>query len=341
MSDTVFISGIAGFLGSHTAEAALDAGYSVVGVDDLSGGALINLPEREHRFIEGSILNMERMERVFSTYKPKYIIHCAAYAAENLSHNIRAHTYLNNVVGSANLISLAVKHDIECFVNLSSIAVYGKLKPPFYEETKTCPADPYGVSKDAVEADLRCAYSFFGLNYVNFRPHNVVGKSQNMADATRNVASIFIRQALEGSPLTVFGDGMQTRGFSPVSQIAPVLVESLKKPTCYQHTFNIGSDLPITVLELAEMILELTKSPSKIQFLPARKETILAEANHAKVRLFFQSLSNCNERELLKECLQEMIEEARSRPMRPMMSIPKLETTKNLPERWEKLLTNE
>jgi UDP-glucose 4-epimerase len=336
---TVFISGMAGMIGSHVAEACLDMGYNVVGLDNLSGGTLLNLPEREHRFIEGNICNFERLERIFSTYKPQYVIHCAAFAAENLSHNCRAFTYQNNLVGTANMVSLAVKYDVECFVNLSSIAVYGHIKPPFYEETKPVPSDPYGVCKFAAEMDLECARQFFGLNYVNFRPHNVIGTRQNMADTTRNVASIFIRQALEGKPLTIFGDGLQTRGFSPVQQVAGIIASSASRVDCYGHTFNVGSDYPITVLALARLILELTGSTSQIQHLEARKETVYAEANHAKVNLFFPIFSNpIGESERLVECLKEMIEEAKSRPMRPLMPMPPLETDKNLPEVWKNQL---
>lgn len=320
-------------LGSHVAESCLDNGHRVVGMDNLSGGVLSNLPERDHRFIEGDICNKERLDRIFGTYKPQYVIHCAAYAAENLSHNVRAFTYQNNLVGTANMVSMSVKYDVECFVNLSSIAVYGHAKPPFYEESVPTPADPYGVAKYATEMDLAAAREFFGLNFVNFRPHNVIGTRQNMADATRNVAAIFIRQALEGKPLTVFGDGMQTRGFSPVSEVARIIASSVTRPDCYGHSFNVGSSHPITVLDLAKIILRLTGSQSEITFLPARQETVNAEACHSKVELYFKPQNPG-----LEHTLCEMIEEAKSKPMRPIMAMPELETDKNLPDVWRQLI---
>lgn len=333
MRDTVLVTGIAGMIGSHTAEACLDNGHHVVGIDNMSGGALSNLPKRDHRFIEGDICNLERLDRIFRTYKPKYIIHCAAYAAENLSHNLRAFTYHNNLVGTGNLVSMAVKHDVECFVNLSSIAVYGHAKPPFYEESVPTPADPYGVAKYAAELDLAAAHEFFGLNYVNMRPHNVVGTRQNMADATRNVAAIFIRQALEYKPLTVFGDGLQTRGFSPVSEVARIITASMSRKDCYGHTFNVGSSHAMTVLELAQTIIRLTGTNSRIVHLPARQETVNAEACHAKAELYFRQRNPG-----LEHTLMEMIEEARTAPPRPLQQMPPLETDKNLPEVWKPLV---
>src|SRR5690606_24729495 len=143
------------------------------------------------------------------------------YAAEGLSHFIRRFNYTNNLIGSVNLINEAIKHDIKCFVFTSSIAVYVVAEPPMVETMVPQPEDPYGVSKYSVEQDLKIAHEMFGLNYIVFRPHNVYGEHQNIGDRYRNVIGIFMNQIMQGKPLTVFGDGQQTRAFSYIDDVAP------------------------------------------------------------------------------------------------------------------------
>ncbi len=209
----VIVTGIAGFLGSHIAQHLLQDGHTVVGVDSLEGGTEENVPNGA-RFVEADICDAPAMARLFYHFQPDAVIHCAAFASENLSHNCRLHTHRSIVMGSASLINASVNHDVKVFVSMSSIAVYGRAIPPFKESDPCHPIDPYGSAKLCMEYDLKAAHDFHGLNYIIFRPHNIIGVRQSLADSTRNVASIFIRQALQEKPLTVFGDGFQTRCFS-------------------------------------------------------------------------------------------------------------------------------
>src|SRR5947207_10978733 len=152
----ILVTGAAGFIGSHVAEQLLARGHEVVGLDDLSGGFADNVPKGAV-FYEGSVLDTALVPRIFAEHRMTHVFHLAAYAAEGLSHFIRRFNYTNNVVGSMNLINAAVRHEVECFVFTSSIAVYGALEPPMREEQAPRPEDPYGIAKYAVELDLAAA----------------------------------------------------------------------------------------------------------------------------------------------------------------------------------------
>jgi len=185
------VTGKAGFIGSHVARHLLRAGKSVVVLDDLSGGFEGNIPAGAE-LVKGSILDVALPEDLFAGRGIRTVYHLAAYAAEGLSPFIRRFNYANNVVGSVNLINMAVKFKVGCFVFASSIAVYGKTDPPMTEDDTPQPQDPYGIAKYAVELDLKAAHEVFGLPYVIFRAHNVYGEHQNIADPYRNVIGSFI-----------------------------------------------------------------------------------------------------------------------------------------------------
>src|SRR5438552_8873027 len=198
------VTGAAGFIGSHVADELLKNGHRVVSLDDLSGGFDDNVPKGA-KFVQGSILDHQLIDSLFSVHRFDYVSHLAAYAAEGLSHFIKRFNYTNNVVGSMNLINAAIRHEIDCFVFTSSIAVYGPITPPMRETDVPTPEDPYGIAKLSVELDLAAAHRMFGLRYVIFRPHNVYGEYQNLGDPYRNVLGIFMNQIMQGQPMTIFG----------------------------------------------------------------------------------------------------------------------------------------
>jgi UDP-glucose 4-epimerase len=280
------VTGAAGFIGSHVAQHLLDAGMDVVALDDLSGGFRDNVPEKA-KWVKASVTDYEVLRSLFEAESFDYVFHLAAYAAEGLSHFIRRYNYQNNLLGSVNLINLSVLHDIKCFVFTSSIAVYGENQLPMTEDLTPEPEDPYGVSKYAVELDLAAAHRQFGLDYIIFRPHNVYGEHQNIGDKYRNVIGIFMNQILQGEPLTIFGDGEQTRAFSYIEDVAPVIVRSVQVPEAYGEVFNVGGDQPYTVNEVAHTVCEVMGVEPSITHLPARNEVKHAFATHDKVRQYF------------------------------------------------------
>jgi UDP-glucose 4-epimerase len=283
---TVLVTGGAGFLGAHLVRALMTEGREVVVLDDLSGGLRQNVPAEVPLHV-GDISDPAAVARVFSEHRIEVVFHLAAYAAEGLSHFIRRHNYTNNVVGSVTLINEAVRHEVERFVFTSSIAVYGTGELPLRERHVPRPEDPYGIAKLAVELDLAAAFHQFGLPYTIFRPHNLYGPFQSMRDRYRNVVGIFLNQALSGQPLTIFGDGLQSRAFTYVEDVAPAMARSAWMDGARNATLNVGGDRESTVLDLARTVVAVTGQPLAIRHLPARNEVVHAHSDHSRFREVF------------------------------------------------------
>src|SRR5204863_8838908 len=157
----VLVTGGAGFIGSHVADALIARGHDVTVLDDLSGGFAENVPPAA-AFIRGSITDHTLLDRVFGERRFDHVYHLAAYAAVGLSHFIKRFNYTNNVIGSVNLINASVNHEVPFFVFTSSIAVYGAGQLPMTEEMRPEPEDSYGIAKFAVEQELEASQRMFG-----------------------------------------------------------------------------------------------------------------------------------------------------------------------------------
>ncbi len=282
----VLVTGAAGFIGSHVVDHCLAAGMQVVATDDLSGGFRDNVHARA-QWIEGDLRDARFAASLWSSGRFDVVYHLAAYAAEGLSHFIRAYNYRTNLEASANLINNAVLNDVSRFVFTSSIAVYGAGQAPMSEDLVPRPEDPYGISKYAVELDLAAAHEMFGLEFTIFRPHNVYGERQNIADRYRNVIGIFMNRALQGRPMPVFGDGRQTRAFSHVDDVAPIIARAPAVPASVNRVYNIGADTPCSILQLADEIGRALDVQPVLEHLPPRKEVVHAFSDHARVRADF------------------------------------------------------
>jgi UDP-glucose 4-epimerase len=337
MNKKVLVTGAAGFIGSHVAEELLrQDNIDVLAVDDLSGGFVENLPDGV-RFSQLDVSDHHAVDRLFREEgRFDCIYHLAAYAAEGLSHYIRRYNYTNNVIGSVNLINQAVKTEADCFVFTSSIAVYGSNQVPMTEDLIPSPEDPYGVAKLAVELDLRAAKEQFGLDYIIFRPHNVYGERQNIADRYRNVIGIFMNQILKGEPLTVFGDGLQTRAFSYITDVSPIIADAPNIPAARNDVFNVGASQPYTVLELASEVAKALGASPEIKHLPARNEVVHAYATHEKAQGVFGQRHPTS----LSEGVEKMAAWVRSVGVRQSVGYEGLEVTRNFPEGWKQYLQN-
>ncbi|MGB6033333.1 MAG: NAD-dependent epimerase/dehydratase family protein [Bacteroidota bacterium] len=304
-------------------------GEQVVVLDDLSGGFRENV-HAEALFIQGSINDVVLIDRIFSDHEIEHVFHLAAYAAEGLSHFIKRFNYENNLIGSVNLINAAVNAGTKCFVFTSSIAVYGPGQLPMHEDMVPTPEDSYGIAKFAVEMELRASKHMFGLDYIVFRPHNVYGEYQNIGDRYRNVVGIFMNQILQGKPLTVFGDGEQTRAFSYIRDISPVIAHSPRTPEAYNQVFNIGADDVFTVNALAEAVCREFDVQPSITHLTARKEVVHAYSDHSKVQRVFgkQSITP------LSEGIHTMAEWVKKVGARTSKRFDNVEVMKNLPPSW-------
>jgi UDP-glucose 4-epimerase len=328
---TSLITGGAGFIGSHVARHCLAMGHQVVVLDDLSGGFRDQVPDGAE-FVEGSITDAELLVRLFTEHRFDYVYHLAAYAAEGLSHFIRRFNYTNNVIGSVNLINESVKHGVRCFVFTSSIAVYGANQVPMHEDMVPQPEDPYGIAKYAVELDLRAAHDQFGLDYIVFRPHNVYGEHQNLGDKYRNVVGIFMNQIMQGLPLTIFGDGTQTRAFSHIDDVAPVIAQSVNVPAARGEAINIGADAPHSIKELVTVVGEAFGVEPKVTYLEARKEVLHAYSDHAKSEKLF----GIREAVPLSQGISQMARWAREAGARQTPVFQAIEVEKGLPPSWSR-----
>jgi UDP-glucose 4-epimerase len=326
---TSLVTGGAGFIGSHVAKHCLNANHRVIVLDDLSGGFEDHIPQGAH-LIEGSVTDERLLQDLFNKYKFDYVYHLAAYAAEGLSHFIRRFNYNTNLIGSINLINEAVNHHVKCFVFTSSIAVYGSGQLPMTEDLIPQPEDPYGVSKYAVELDLKAAHEMFGLTYVIFRPHNVYGEHQNIGDKYRNVIGIFMNQMMQNKPLTIFGDGMQTRAFSYIDDVAIPIMKSVHIPESYNQVFNIGADKPYTINELVNVVGKYFNVTPGVKHLQPRKEVLHAYADHSKAKRLF----NSNHSVSLDEGISLMANWALAVGSRKSREFSNIEIQGQLPDGW-------
>lgn len=327
----IFVTGCAGLLGSNYTRHLLDNGHQVIGIDDLSGGYKAFLPKHEN--FSFSKLNLEKRKKLidlFDEHDPDIVVHFAAYAAEGLSPFIRNYNYRNNLICSANLINECIKHEAK-IIFTSSMAVYGAQEPPFTEDKRPQPIDPYGVAKYAVEVDLELARKQFGLRYNIVRPHNVLGKYQNIWDRYRNVIGIFIRKTLNGIPILVYGDGEQTRAFSDIKYYMEPFDKLL---TDYDgEIFNIGADKYFTLNQVAETVQKIGKKYGydvPIEHGEARHEVKHAYCDHTKAKTMLEFVDNTD----LEELIEDVFVWAMKQPNRKVKNMD-YEVTKNIYEYWK------
>ncbi|WP_088149141.1 NAD-dependent epimerase/dehydratase family protein [Inquilinus limosus] len=252
MTDRIFISGVAGFLGSHLADAFLSRGARVAGIDNLLGGSAENVPAGVD-FRVADCNDRPGYSDMLQGTRVAY--HCAALAHEGLSvfspHLISTH----GINATAGLISAAIAAGVGRIVYCSSMARYGRNAPPFAEHQDPRPADPYAISKVAGEQMLRTLCDAHGVAFNIAVPHNIIGPRQRYDDPYRNVASIMINRMLRGLQPIVYGDGSQRRCFSFVADVVPSLVRLGVDPDIRSEVFNLGPDEQVvTILELAREI---------------------------------------------------------------------------------------
>lgn len=341
MQMTSLVTGGAGFIGSHVVNHLIEMGHRVIVLDDLSGGVIENI-HSEAEFCKGSITDVFLVNGLFEAYQFDYVYHLAAYAAEGLSHFIRRFNYQNNLIGSINLINAAVNFKVKRLVFTSSIAVYGTNELPLIETQNPNPEDPYGIAKYAVEMDLRNAHEMFGLNYTIFRPHNVYGPNQNINDKYRNVVGIFMNQISKNLPLTVFGDGEQSRAFSYIDDVAPYIAESVHLKAAENEVFNIGGGVAFTVNTLASQVMKAMEAEVELSYLEERNEVVHAYSSHEKFKRIFNPELETN----LENGLEKMAFWVKSKLKSPQLvksskmkgngaQFPDIEIEKNLPNSWK------
>jgi UDP-glucose 4-epimerase len=172
----------------------------------------------------------------------------------------------------------------------------------------------------------------FGLPFVIFRPHNVYGERQNIGDRYRNVIGIFMNQAMQGEPFTIFGDGTQTRAFSHIEDVAPIIAHAVERPEAYNQIFNVGADTPYSVNHLAQIVTKTMGVDLQVRHLEARNEVVHAFSSHDKVRNIFGDL--CQDVSL-EQGVQRMADWAKQHGSRETQPFTAIEVSKNMPPSWK------
>jgi UDP-glucose 4-epimerase len=308
----VFISGVAGFLGSHLAEAHTKNGDKVVGCDNMIGGDLGNLPEGI-RFEEKDCGDVEAMKPLLTDVDLVY--HCGAIATEGLSvfspAIIARHVYEN----TAGLLAAAASKSVKRFVYCSSMARYGQGKTPFHEGQSPAPVDPYGIAKYAGELLVQNVSETHGMEHVIAVPHNIIGPRQKYDDPYRNVASIMINRMLQGKQPIIYGDGGQRRSFSFVQDCVDPLLRIGTQPGLSGEVINIGPDEEsATINELARILADLLSFELKPIYVPDRPQEVrdaTCSADKARQLLGYQTKVS------MREGLISMIDWIRAQGPKP------------------------
>jgi len=332
MKKTILITGVAGLLGSRLADWIIkNTNHRVIGIDNLSGGYTENIPEGVE-FFKFDLKELNSIDELFKKHPPNIIYHFAAYAAEGLSPFIRKYNYENNLISSTNLVTCAIKHDVDRFIFASSMSVYGnKYNPPFHEDLQQCPIDPYGVAKFSVEQDLKIAYEQHGLKYTIIRPHNFYGQNQNIWDKYRNVLGIWMYQIINDMQPTIFGDGEQIRAFSYVDDSIIPFWNASQRDECVDQIINLGGIKEYTINQACETLIKVTGTDLKPKYLEGRHEAKHAWATWDKS----VDLLDFDHKIDLEEGLTKMWEWAQTQPKRKRFFWGEYELNKGIYEYWK------
>ncbi len=283
----IFITGIAGFLGSHLADKFLSLGHEVVGVDNLIGGYKNNVPDKA-KFIKLDLLNLDELVNVMKGCEIIYHTACTAY--EGLSVFSPSLVSKNTFQISVNAFTAAIKVKSKRFIHCSSMARYGTQDiTPFTEDMICKPQDPYGIAKYGAELMLKNLSETHGLELVIAVPHNIIGPRQKYDDPFRNVASIMINLMLQGRQPIIYGDGKQMRCFSDINDDIDCLAKFAFSKKAVGEIFNIGPDEePVKIIQLAETIANTIGFNLDPIFMPGRpREVKYATCSADKIRKYF------------------------------------------------------
>lgn len=330
----VFITGVAGFLGSHLARRMLARGHQVSGCDNLLGGYRDNVPPGVE-FHRSDCLSLESMKRL--TRGVDLLYHCAAVPYEGLSL-FSPHFVSRNLYGAtASVVTAAIHNGVGRFIYCSSMARYGNHRVPFTEEMVPRPQDPYGIAKYAGELLLERLAEVHGMEHVIAVPHNIIGPGQRYDDPYRNVAAIMINRMLQGKQPIIYGDGRQKRCFSYIEDVIDPLEALAFRRNVVGEVINIGPDEEfITILQLARTIADLLDFDLKPIHLPPRPQEVrFANCSADKAR----RLLGYRTRFTLEEGLRAMVEWIQAHGPRPFRYNLDLEiVNERTPVSWTKRL---
>ncbi len=325
----VLITGVAGLLGSRLADYLISEGVEVIGIDNLSGGHIDNVHPNVNFY--NLDLQDKSLRDIFKEHNPTYVYHFAAYAAEGLSPFIRTYNYNNNLVSTANVVNECIRHNVTRLIFTSTMAVYGHGSGGIFDEKQVPnPIDPYGVAKYACEMDIQIAGEQHGLDWCIIRPHNVYGIKQNIWDKYRNVLGIWMYQKLNNQPITIYGDGTQTRAFSFIDDSIKPLWKAATTPGASKEIINLGGIEEITIKNASDVLLDIIGSTDVVH-LEKRHEVHFAVPTYQKS----VDILGFEYKTSLKDGLRSMWEWANQQPMRDRFIWPEYELDNGIYNFWK------
>jgi len=283
MTKRVLVTGAAGFLGSHLCEKLRNLNYEVIGIDNMSGGNLDNVPN-DVKFHKIDCCDFKKINTIMQNVDIVY--HCAATAHEGLSVFSPVQISKNNYMATVTVISAAINNKVKRIIYCSSMARYGDQPTPFTEDMTPKPVDPYGISKVAGEDVLKNLCNLNNIEWVIVVPHNIIGPRQKYDDPFRNVVSIMINRILQNKSPIIYGDGEQKRCFSYIDDCIYCLLALIDNKNVAGEIINIGPDEEfVTINKVAEICSNVTGSNLKPEYHPDRpKEVKIATCSADKAR---------------------------------------------------------
>jgi|TARA_Y100000310_G_C20667293_1_gene808293 UDP-glucose 4-epimerase len=330
----IFITGIAGFLGSHLAKHLINLGHEVSGNDNMIGGELKNVPIKI-KFFKDDCTNLKKMTEI--TKGIEVIYHCAATAHEGLSVFSPNFITKNNYLASTSIITASIINKIKRFVFCSSMARYGEQKTPFTEDMDTMPVDPYGIAKVASEKCLTHLAELNGMEWNIAVPHNIIGPNQKYDDPYRNVVSIFINRNLQGKSSIIYGNGEQKRCFSYIDDVIYCLIKLGIDKKITKEIVNVGPDEEsVTIKEVANLVANevgFNGSPEFIEERPKEVKFATCSSDKARKLLGYKTKTN------LKDSIKKTADFIRSKGAKKFKYHLPLEIVNEItPDTWKKKL---
>jgi len=331
----IFITGIAGFLGSNLADFYIKKGFSVSGCDNLVGGDLDNVSSKVN-FVKADCEDLNKMKEL--TKNIDVVIHAAAYAHEGLSV-VSPNIISSNIVNASTAVfSAAIQNKVKRIVFCSSMARYGNIDQPFREDDIPNPVDPYGISKLAAEKILINLCNTYGVEYNIAVPHNIIGIKQKYDDPFRNVASIMINLMLQNRQPIIYGDGEQKRSFSDVDDCIYCIDKLATDPNIKSQLVNIGPgpENEITINKLYQIISNQLKYNKEAIKKPER----VNEVKHAICSSeLSERLLNFKSNQNIEEVISKMIDFIKKKGPKKFNYNYQIEIQNELtPDTWKKKL---
>lgn len=332
MNKKIFITGVAGFLGSHVADRMIELGYEVVGVDNLVGGFMENVNPKV-QFYKEDCINIEKMKELMRDCD--IVFHAACTAPDGFSL-FSPHYITQNTFGiTTSVLSAAIDNNVKKFIYCSSMARYGKQpKIPYTEDMNCMPVTPYGTAKLASEQVVRQICKLNNINYTIIVPHNIIGPRQNYIDPYRNVASIMINRMLQNKQPIIYGNGEQKRCFSFIQDCIYCIEKVITQDNLNGEIINIGPDEEfITINQLAKEIakeLDFELNPVYVKKRPNEVKFAICSSDKAR------KLLNYKTKITFETGIKEMIDDIKKKGPKEFEYIYKLEiNNENTPETWK------